>query len=396
MEAASKNQKYEEAAYYRDRIKSLSNLTNSFSINPKNLIDADVFSISKNEKYACIQVFFFRSRKNLGNKPFFINNIKGLNELEILESFIPQFYRNRPSPKLILTSSRINEKEIIQNLLASQNKIKVKILTPSRGEKKEIIDHAIENSRDALKKYTRDMLSKKINLQNLQKTLQLNQIPQRIEVFDNSHIQGAFSTGAMIVSGAEGFIKNQYRKFNIKEAKTNDDFGMMYEVLHRRFLRLKNKSKNDEDFPDLIIIDGGKGQLSMADKAMKKTNISNIKVISISKGENRNDGNEIIHTLGKESIVLRKSDPSLFFLQRLRDEAHRFAIGSHRQKRDKNIHFNPLDEIPGIGSKRKKDLLNAFGSAKSVSKAKIKELSEVDGISKNLAQNIYNWFNELN
>ncbi len=396
MEVASKNQKYEEAAYYRDRIKSLSNLTNSFSINPKNLIDADVFSISKNEKYACIQVFFFRSRKNLGNKPFFINNIKGLNELEILESFIPQFYRNRPSPKLILTSSRINEKEIIQNLLASQNKIKVKILTPSRGEKKEIIDHAIENSRDALKKYTRDMLSKKINLQNLQKTLQLNQIPQRIEVFDNSHIQGSFSTGAMIVSGAEGFIKNQYRKFNIKEAKTNDDFGMMYEVLHRRFLRLKNKSKNDEDFPDLIIIDGGKGQLSMADKAMKKTNISNIKVISISKGENRNDGNEIIHTLGKESIVLRKSDPSLFFLQRLRDEAHRFAIGSHRQKRDKNIHFNPLDEIPGIGSKRKKDLLNAFGSAKSVSKAKIKELSEVDGISKNLAQNIYNWFNELN
>ena len=240
------------------------------------------------------------------------------------------------------------------------------------------------------------MLSKKINLQNLQKTLQLNEIPQRIEVFDNSHIQGAFSTGAMIVSGAEGFIKNQYRKFNIKEAKTNDDFGMMYEVLHRRFLRLKNKSKNDEDFPDLIIIDGGKGQLSMADKAIKKTNISNIKVISISKGENRNDGNEIIHTLGRESIVLRKSDPSLFFLQRLRDEAHRFAIGSHRQKRDKNIHFNPLDEIPGIGSKRKKDLLNAFGSAKSVSKAKIKELSEVDGISKNLAQNIYNWFNELN
>ncbi|MFL2820781.1 MAG: excinuclease ABC subunit UvrC [Alphaproteobacteria bacterium] len=396
MEAASKNQKYEEAAYYRDRIKSLSNLTNSFSINPKNLIDADVFSISKNEKYACIQVFFFRSRKNLGNKPFFINNIKGLNELEILESFIPQFYSNRPSPKLILTSTRINEKEIIQNLLASQNKIKVKIQTPLRGEKKEIIEHAIENSKDALRKYTRDMLSKKINLKNLQKTLQLNQIPQRIEVFDNSHIQGAFSTGAMIVSGVEGFIKNQYRKFNIKEAKTNDDFGMMYEVLHRRFVRLKNKSKNDEDFPDLIVIDGGKGQLSMAEKAMIKTNINNIEIISISKGENRNDGNEIIHTLSKDSIVLRKSDPSLFYLQRLRDEAHRFAIGSHRQKRDKNIHFNPLDEIPGIGSKRKKDLLNAFGSAKGVSKAKIRELSEVDGISKNLAQNIYNWFNELN
>ena len=396
MQLASKNKQYEEAAYYRDRIKSLSNLTNSFSINPKNLIDADVFSIFKNEKYACIQVFFFRSRKNLGNKPFFINNIKGLNELEIMESFIPQFYSNRPSPKLILTSHRIKQKEIIQNLLTSQNKIKIEIQTPLRGEKKEIIDHAIENSKDALKKYTKDILSKKINLKNLQKTLQLDSIPERIEVFDNSHTQGSFSTGAMIVSGAEGFMKNQYRKYNIKEAKTNDDFGMMYEVLFRRFLRLKNKSNNDEGFPDLIIIDGGKGQLSMAKKAMEKANISKIEIISISKGENRNDGNEIIHTLNKESFVLRKSDPSLFYLQRLRDEAHRFAIGTHRQKRDKSIHFNPLDEIPGIGSKRKKELMNAFGSAKGVSKAKVRELTEVDGISKNLAHNIYNWFNELN
>tara|TARA_Y100001970_G_scaffold23758_2_gene28006 strand:- start:1926 stop:3764 length:1839 start_codon:yes stop_codon:yes gene_type:complete len=396
MQTASESQQYEEAAYYRDRIKSLSNLTNSFSINPKNLIDADVFSIFKNEKYACIQVFFFRSRKNLGNKPFFINNIKGLNELEIMESFIPQFYNNRPSPKLILASEKIKQKEVIQSLLTSQNKIKIEIQTPSRGEKKEIIDHAIENSKDALKKYTKDMLSKKINLKNLQKTLKLEDVPQRIEVFDNSHIQGSFSTGAMIVSGTEGFMKNQYRKYNIKEAKTNDDFGMMYEVLLRRFLRLRDKTIDDEDFPDLIVIDGGKGQLSMAKKAMEKAKINKIKIISISKGENRNDGNEIIHTLNSESFVLKKSDPSLFYLQRLRDEAHRFAIGTHRKKRDKSIHLNPLDEIPGIGSKRKKELMNAFGSAKGVSKAKIRELTEVDGISKNLAQNIYNWFNELN
>lgn len=396
MQLASKNQQYEEAGYYRDRIRSLSNLTNSFSINPKNLVDADVFSIFKNEKYACIQVFFFRSRKNLGNKPFFINNINGLNELQILESFLPQFYSNRPSPKLILVSERLNQKKIIESHLTKQNNVSVKIQSPIRGEKKEIIEHALENSKDALVKYTKDMLGKKINLMNLQKTLQLDSIPKRIEVFDNSHIQGSFSTGAMIVSGIDGFMKNQYRKYNIKEAKTNDDFGMMYEVLYRRFSRLKNKSEFSEDFPDLIIIDGGKGQLSMAKKAMEKANISNINIISISKGENRNDGNEIIHSFDKGSIILRKSDPSLYYLQRLRDEAHRFAIGTHRQKRDKNMYLNPLDEIPGIGIKRKKELMNAFGSAKGVGKAKIKELMKVDGISKNLATNIYNWFNELN
>ena len=396
MQLASKNQQYEEAGYYRDRIRSLSNLTNSFSINPKNLVDADVFSIFKNEKYACIQVFFFRSRKNLGNKPFFINNINGLNELQILESFLPQFYSNRPSPKLILVSERLNQKKIIESHLTKKNNVSVKIQSPIRGEKKEIIEHALENSKDALVKYTKDMLGKKINLMNLQKTLQLDSIPKRIEVFDNSHIQGSFSTGAMIVSGIDGFMKNQYRKYNIKEAKTNDDFGMMYEVLYRRFSRLKNKSEFSEDFPDLIIIDGGKGQLSMAKKAMEKANISNINIISISKGENRNDGNEIIHSFDKGSIILRKSDPSLYYLQRLRDEAHRFAIGTHRQKRDKNMYLNPLDEIPGIGIKRKKELMNAFGSAKGVGKAKIKELMKVDGISKNLATNIYNWFNELN
>ena len=396
MEAASQNQKYEEAAYYRDRIKSPSNLTNSFSINPKNLIDADVFSIVRNEKYACIQVFFFRSRKNLGNKPFFINNIKGLEEVEILQSFIPQFYSNRPSPKLILTSNQINERDIIQNLLTSQNKIKVEIQNPLRGEKREIIEHAVENSKDALKKYTRDMLGKKVNLKNLKKTLKLNKMPERIEVYDNSHIQGSFSSGAMIVATKEGFLKSQYRKFNIKEAQTNDDFAMMHEVLYRRFLRLKNISRDSEEFPNLIIIDGGKGQLNMAKKALDKSKIDKLEIIGISKGENRNDGNEIIHLLNGEKIILKRNDPALFYIQRLRDEAHRFAIGSHRKKRDKNIKYNPLDEIPGIGQKRKKELLNAFGSAKGVRKAKINELAEVDGISKYLAQNIYNWFNEIN
>ena len=396
MEIASENQKYEEAAYYRDKIKSLSNLTNSFSINPKNLIDADVFSIIKNEKYACIQVFFFRSRKNLGNKPFFIKNINGLTEIDILQSFIPQFYNNRPSPKLILLNHKINEKELIQNTLSQQNKNKVQIKTPVRGERKEIISHALENSKEALKKYTQDRLGTSKNLKNIQKALKLKETPNRIEVFDNSHIQGSFSTGAMIVATKEGFLKNNYRKFNIKEAKTNDDFAMMYEVLYRRFLRLRNIPSNSDEFPDLIIIDGGKGQLSMAKKALKKSKLDNLEIIGISKGRNRNDNNEIIHLLDGEKIILRRNDPALFYIQRLRDEAHRFAIGIHRQKRERNITYNPLDEIPGIGSKRKKELLNAFGSAKSVSKAKIKELSKVDGISKILAQNIYNWFNEVN
>ena len=240
------------------------------------------------------------------------------------------------------------------------------------------------------------MLGTSKNLKNIQKALKLKETPNRIEVFDNSHIQGSFSTGAMIVATKEGFSKNNYRKFNIKEAKTNDDFEMMYEVLYRRFLRLRNIPSNSDEFPNLIIIDGGKGQLSMAKKALKKAKLDNLEIIGISKGRNRNDKNEIIHLLNGEKIILRRNDPALFYIQRLRDEAHRFAIGIHRQKRGKNITYNPLDEIPGIGSKRKKELLNAFGSAKSVSKAKIKELSKVDGISKILAQNIYNWFNEVN
>ncbi|MED5436635.1 MAG: helix-hairpin-helix domain-containing protein, partial [Pseudomonadota bacterium] len=221
-------------------------------------------------------------------------------------------------------------------------------------------------------------------------------IPERIEVYDNSHIQGSFSSGAMIVATKEGFIKSQYRKFNIKEAKTNDDFAMMYEILYRRFLRLKNIPRDSEEFPNLIIIDGGKGHLNMAKKALDKVKIDKLEIIGISKGENRNDGNEIIHLLNGEKIILKRNDPTLFYIQRLRDEAHRFAIGSHRQKRDKNIRYNPLDEIPGIGQKRKKELLNAFGSAKGVSRAKINELAKVDGISKYLALNIYNWFNEIN
>jgi excinuclease ABC subunit C len=396
MNDASRNQSYEKAAYYRDRIKSLSNLTNSFSINPKFILDADVFSISKNEKYACIQVFFFRSKKNHGNKPFYIRNVKGLSNGQILQSFVPQFYNNKPSPKLILLSHKIDEQILIGNTLSKKNDKKVEIITPIRGERKEIINHAIDNAKEALKKYTSDTLNASTNLKNLQKSIKLQNTPNRIEVYDNSHIQGSFSSGAMIVATKEGFLKSQYRKFNIKEAKTNDDFAMMYEVLYRRLLRLKNISRDSEEFPNLIIIDGGKGQLNMAKKALDKANINKLEIIGISKGENRNDGNEIIHLLNGEKIILKRNDPALFYIQRLRDEAHRFAIGSHRKKRDKNIKYNPLDEIPGIGQKRKKELLNAFGSAKGVRKAKINELAEVDGISKYLAQNIYNWFNEIN
>ena len=396
MSDASKNKNYEEAAYYRDRIKSLSNLTNSFSINPKYVVDADVFSISKNEKYACIQVFFFRSKKNHGNKPFFIRNIKGLSKAKILQSFIPQFYNNKPSPKLLLLSHKIDEQTLIESTLSKQNDKKVKIVNPVRGERKEIINHTIENAEEALKKYTSDMLNATTNLKNIQKSIKLEDTPTRIEVFDNSHIQGSFSSGAMIVATKEGFLKNQYRKFNIKNAKTSDDFAMMHEVLFRRFLRLRKVPRDSEEFPNLIIIDGGKGQLNMAKKALDKAKIDKLEIIGISKGVNRNDGNEVIHLLNREKIILKRNNPALFYIQRLRDEAHRFAIGAHRQKRDKSITYNSLDEIPGIGQKRKKELLNAFGSAKGVKKAKIKELAEVNGISKYLAQNIYNWFNEIN
>ena len=396
MRESSDELDYEKAKYYRDRIIALSNLGISSSINPKNLKEADVFAIYQNSKIACIQVFFFRSWKNLGNKPFFINNINGLDRDEILESFISQFYSNKTAPKLILVSNKFRNTKIIEKVLSQKYNRHIRVMTPQKGERKLIIEHALENSKQALKRHMKEIISNFDNIRGLKEVFNLEKIPRRIEVYDNSHIQGSHSTGAMIVADKEGFKKNQYRKFNIKNAKSNDDFGMMYEMLYRRFLRLKNKNPDDLDFPNLIIIDGGTGQVSMVKKALKDAKIEKIEIVGISKGKKRNDGNETFHLSNKEKIILKSNDPVLFYLQRLRDEAHRFAIGTHRLKRNKAIMFNPLDEIPGIGTKRKRALLNSFGSAKAVGKAKILELTHVEGISKNTAENIYNWFNELN
>ena len=393
MQNASKNKEYEIAAQFRDRISALANINQSDAINPQFLEDSDVFAVNKINNKACVQVFFFRSWRNLGNKSYFPGNTEDFSENEILDTFIPQFYQNKPIPKLILVSHEIKSNSLLSKAFSKKEKSKITISKPSKGERRKIILHALDNAEHALKRHQINLLSNERNLLNLKETLNLEKIPKRIEVYDNSHIQGSFAVGAMIVANEEGLIKSEYRKFNIKESNTDDDFGMMNEVIKRRFGRLlKNKESDKSKYPNIILIDGGKGQFSSTEKALKELGINDVTIISIAKGEKRNAGKEKLYTSRKDPYLLKPNDPTLYYLQRLRDEAHRFAIGTHRAKRNKTIKKNPLDEIPGIGLKRKKALLNFFGSARSVGQAKVDELMAVDGISQNTANSIFQWF----
>ena len=393
MQNASKNKEYEIAAQFRDRISALANINQSDAINPQFLEDSDVFAVNKINNKACVQVFFFRSWRNLGNKSYFPGNTEDFSENEILDTFIPQFYQNKPIPKLILVSHEIKSNSLLSKAFSKKEKSKITISKPSKGERRKIILHALDNAEHALKRHQINLLSNERNLLNLKETLKLEKIPKRIEVYDNSHIQGSFAVGAMIVANEEGLIKSEYRKFNIKESNTDDDFGMMNEVIKRRFGRLlKNKDSDESKYPNIILIDGGKGQFSSTEKALKELGINDVTIISIAKGEKRNAGKEKLYTSRKDPYLLKPNDPTLYYLQRLRDEAHRFAIGTHRAKRNKTIKKNPLDEIPGIGLKRKKALLNFFGSARSVGQAKVDELMAVDGISQNTANSIFQWF----
>ena len=393
MQNASKNKEYEIAAQFRDRISALANINQSDAINPQFLEDSDVFAVNKINNKACVQVFFFRSWRNLGNKSYFPGNTEDFSENEILDTFIPQFYQNKPIPKLILVSHEIKSNSLLSKAFSKKEKSKITISKPSKGERRKIILHALDNAEHALKRHQINLLSNERNLLNLKETLNLEKIPKRIEVYDNSHIQGSFAVGAMIVANEEGLIKSEYRKFNIKESNTDDDFGMMNEVIKRRFGRLlKNKDSDESKYPNIILIDGGKGQFSSTEKALKELGINDVTIISIAKGEKRNAGKEKLYTSRKDPYLLKPNDPTLYYLQRLRDEAHRFAIGTHRAKRNKTIKKNPLDEIPGIGLKRKKALLNFFGSARSVGQAKVDELMAVDGISQNTANSIFQWF----
>ena len=393
MQNASRNKEYEIAAQFRDRISALADINQSDAINPQFLEDSDVFAVNKINDKACVQVFFFRSWRNLGNKSYFPSNTQDFSENEILDTFIPQFYQNKPIPKLILVSHEIKSNSLLSDAFSKKEKNKITISKPSKGERRKIILHALDNAKHALKRHQINLLSNERNLLDLKETFNLEKIPKRIEVFDNSHIQGSFAVGAMIVANEEGLVKSEYRKFNIKESNTDDDFGMMNEVIKRRFGRLlKNKDSDQSKYPNIILIDGGKGQFSSTEAALRELGINDVTIISIAKGEKRNAGKEKLYTSRKDPYLLKPNDPTLYYLQRLRDEAHRFAIGTHRAKRNKTITKNPLDEIPGIGLKRKKALLNFFGSARSVGQAKVDELMAVDGISQNTANSIFHWF----
>jgi excinuclease ABC subunit C len=398
MEKAAEELDFETAARFRDRIQAMSFVTQSQGINPQGVDEADVFGLAQEGGITCVQVFFFRSGQNWGNHAFFPRADKTTEPAEILGSFIGQFYDERPVPKLILLSQEINDQELYAEAFSTHAGYKVEVHAPQRGEKKTLTDHALSNAKEAAGRKLAETSSQTKLLDGVAKAFGLAEPPKRIEIYDNSHIQGAFAVGAMVVAGQDGFLKSQYRKFNIKEdAVAGDDFGMMREVLTRRFTRLLAEDEVTDDlappqWPDLLLIDGGQGQLSAVKAVLDELGVSDVAVVGVAKGPDRDAGREHFYMPDKASFMLEARDPVLYYVQRLRDEAHRFVIGSHRAKRSKAISLNPLDEIAGIGPTRKKALLQSFGSAKSISRAGVSDLAAVPGVSKQLAQAIYDHF----
>jgi excinuclease ABC subunit C len=406
MERASEDLDFERAAVYRDRISALSQIQSHQGINPRNVEEADVFALHAEGGQFCVQVFFFRTGQNWGNHAYFPKADKSVDPEEVLQSFLSQFYDNKPIPKLILTSHKLPEAELMADAFSQHAGRKIDIGKPQRGEKRDLVNHAVTNAREALARKLADSASQTKLLDGLAEALKLDGTPRRIEVYDNSHIMGTNAVGGMIVAGPDGFVKNQYRKFNIKDSTLTpgDDFGMMREVLTRRFSRLVKENENDtasEDadafpsWPDLVIIDGGKGQMSASKAVLDDLGITErVQMIGVSKGPDRDAGRETLHPMEGEPFMLQPRDPVLYFIQRLRDEAHRFAIGTHRAKRSAQMRENPLDEVGGIGPTRKRALLNAFGSVKGIKRAALSDLEQVPGISQALARTIYDHFRE--
>jgi excinuclease ABC subunit C len=406
MQAASVDLDFERAAIYRDRLSALAHVTGHQGINPQGLDEADVFAVVQDGGMTCIEVFFFRTGQNWGNRAYYPRADASLNEMEVLGPFLAQFYDGKPCPRLILLSHEVEEQSLIAEALSAQAGRKVEIAVPQRGEKRELVEHALQNGQEAIARKLADTASQQILLDGLAKTFGLEKRPQRIEIYDNSHIMGTNAVGAMVVAGPEGFVKNQYRKFNIRstDITPGDDFGMMKEVMERRFGRLikehveGSEPEADEGFPawpDLVFIDGGPGQMSVVRKMLSELGISEkVTAIGIAKGVDREAGRERFFVAGREPFMLPMRDPVLYFIQRMRDEAHRFAIGSHRARRKKEMVANPLDEIAGIGPSRKRALLNHFGTAKAVSRAAVEDLMKVDGVSAAMAETIYGHFHE--
>ncbi|WP_340160160.1 excinuclease ABC subunit UvrC [uncultured Hoeflea sp.] len=418
MQAASDDLDFERAAIYRDRLSALSHVQSHQGINPQTVEEADVFAIHHDAGMACIQVFFFRTGQNWGNRAYFPKADPSLAPGEILGAFIGQFYDDKPTPRMILISEDFEDRSLLEEALSVRMERKVAISVPQRGEKRELVDQVLNNAREAHGRNLAETASQTRLLKGLAETFNLPHPPRRIEVYDNSHIMGTNAVGGMIVAGAEGFAKNQYRKFNIKstDITPGDDFGMMREVMQRRFSRLIKEhgdagptppeATDDPDavaqsgmpaWPDLVLIDGGKGQMSAVRAILEELGIADkITAIGVAKGMDREAGRERFFVEGKPDFTLPPRDPVLYFVQRLRDEAHRFAIGTHRARRKKDMIANPLDEIAGIGPTRKRALLHHFGTAKAVSRAGIDDLVAVEGISRNVAELVYNHFHEDN
>lgn len=396
MAKASKEMEFERAAALRDRIKALTQVQSSQGINPQGVDEADIIALHQEGGQACVQVFFIRANQNWGNRAYFPRISAGIDGAEIMEAFLAQFYSNKEPPKLLILSGGVENEDLITQALSDKAGRKVQLLVPQRGERAMLLESAQRNAREQLARKMSESATQAKLLDGLANAFDLDAPPMRVEVYDNSHIQGAHAVGAMIVAGPEGFLKSSYRKFNIKSTTITpgDDFGMMKEVLERRFTRLikEDPDRETENWPDLVLVDGGAGQVSASYEILSELGIEDVALVGVAKGTDRDAGKEEFYKPGGRPFALPHRDPVLYFIQRLRDEAHRFAIGTHRAKRAKSITANPLDEVPGVGAGRKRALLAHFGSAKAVSRASMADLVAVDGISRALAETIYGFF----
>jgi excinuclease ABC subunit C len=403
MREASDRLEFERAARLRDRIAALSTVQGQQGVNPRTVEEADVFAIAEDAGQFCVEVFFFRTFQNWGNRAYFPRADRSLSASDVLDAFVAQFYAERPSARLVLLSHDIENREILEAALSERAGARVEVATPRRGEKKELVDQARDNARQTLARKLADASSQEKLLVALGGVLRLPAPPRRIEIYDNSHIMGSSPVGAMVVAGPGGFMKAHYRTFNIRDEslRPGDDYAMMREVLGRRFARLvKEQSPSsvaDDSFPsrpDLILIDGGRGQFEAARATLAEIGIEGVAIAAVAKGADRDAGRETIFIEGCEPFRLPLRDPALYFIQRLRDEAHRFAIGTHRARRKKQFTSSPLDEIAGIGPARKRALLQAFGTAKAVSRAGLADLEKTPGINAATARLVYDHFND--
>ncbi|BBK33586.1 excinuclease ABC subunit C [Stella humosa] len=403
MQAASDALDFESAALYRDRIRALTQIQAHQDINVAGIDEADVIAAHQAGGQTCIQVFFFRGGQNLGNHPYFPSHDRQLGVEDVLGAFVGQFYDNKTPPALILLSHAVPEQDLLGEALSVRAERKVELFTPQRGDRRKLVEHALTNAREAHGRRLAESATQRQLLEGVARVFALPGLPERIEIYDNSHIQGAHAVGAMVVAGPEGFVKGAYRKFTIRDPKAaGDDFAMMREVFTRRFVRALEEraaeaeagegTERNSAWPDLVLIDGGAGQLSAAQAVLADLGVGDVPLVAIAKGPDRDAGRERFFTADRPPISLEQRDPVLYFLQRLRDEAHRFAIGTHRAKRTKALGQSPLDEVPGIGPRRKRALLHHFGSARAVARAGLADLESVPGINKAVARLVYDFF----